>query len=254
MQLSVHLGVRWTVIRLAVPPASGSVGADQVKAEAVAVATGEDDIADIARDWRRELVKRVGEAPATGLFVEVLDLVSNSADPIPAERLYLPKPGSAKPSVRDQDGFAVLGQDQLEAMQELAVSAGAVVALEGKYPGIDSCRTPTDRPGCLQHRPLAASATFEIRPVHGEHGPAHAGEQRPGERPVDLCAFAVQVPVAEQPIDGFDVMLDVRAACAVSAELTQRRLAAENERLDYSDERRRPHRVRDDRPLLQPSC
>ena len=138
-------------------------------------------------------------------------------------------------------------------MQKLAVSAGAVVALEGKYPGVDSYRTPTDRNGCLQHRPLAASATFEIRPVHGEHGPAHAGEQRPGERPVDLCAFAVQVAIAEQPIDGFDVVLDVRAARPISAELTQRRLAAENERMDHSDERRRPHRMRNDRPLLQPS-
>jgi hypothetical protein len=63
----------------------------------------------------------------------------------------------------------------------------------------------------------------------------------------------VQVPIAEQPIDSFDVMFDVRAARTVSAELTQRRLAAENERLDHSNERRRPHRVRNDCPLLQPS-
>jgi hypothetical protein len=56
--------------------------------------------------------------------------------------------------------------------------------------------------------------------------------------------------VAEQSIDGFDVVLDVSAARAVSPELGQRGLAAQDERFHDADERRCSQRMPDDRPLL----
>jgi hypothetical protein len=63
----------------------------------------------------------------------------------------------------------------------------------------------------------------------------------------------MQVRVAEQSVDGFDVVLDVSGARAVSPELSERRLAAEDERLHDTNERRRALRVPDNRPLLEPS-
>jgi hypothetical protein len=63
----------------------------------------------------------------------------------------------------------------------------------------------------------------------------------------------VQVWVAEQSIDGLDVVLNVRAASSASPELGERRLAAEHERLHDADERPCSLRMPNNRPLLEPS-
>jgi hypothetical protein len=103
VQFAIHLGVWASGVLVSPSAVSGRVSADQVEAEAVAVPARQDDVADVAGDRRRVLVERIGETPATSLLVQVLDLVSNSSDPVPAHGLDRAEPRSSEAGIGDQD-------------------------------------------------------------------------------------------------------------------------------------------------------
>ena len=63
---------------------------------------------------------------------------------------------------------------------------------------------------------------LEITPVDNDHRVGHAGEQRPRQRRLDPLGIALQMHVAEQPIDPLDEVARLRPAAEASAELVQR--------------------------------
>jgi len=105
------------------------------------------------------------------------------------------------------------------------MSAGAVVAFERENTFVQRDGAPADRHRRFQHNPL--SAEFEVRPVHDDQRSTGPRQERPGQRPIDVVAFAMKVLVAEQSIDGLDLVLDARNAGEASTQLRQRELATE---------------------------
>jgi hypothetical protein len=137
VQFAMHFGVRASGVLLSSSALRGRVSAHQVEAEAVGVPARQDDVADVAGDRRSVLVERIGETPAPSLLVEILDLVSNSPDPVPAHGLDRAEPRTSEAGIGDQDRLAAVGQNELETAQELAMSIRAIVALERKHTRID---------------------------------------------------------------------------------------------------------------------
>ena len=62
----------------------------------------------------------------------------------------------------------------------------------------------------------------------------------------------MKMPVSQQPIDGFDVMLGVRRTAKAAAEVGQRQLAAREQSANDAQQRRRARRMSDDEPIGEP--
>ena len=60
------------------------------------------------------------------------------------------------------------------------------------------------------------------------------------------------MPISQQPIDGFDLMLRVRRAVEATPEVGKRQLAAVEQRAHDAQRRRRACRVADDQPIGEP--
>lgn len=58
----------------------------------------------------------------------------------------------------------------------------------------------------------------------------------------------MKMPVPQQPIDGFDLMLSVHRTAEAAAEVGQRQLAAREHGANDAQQRRRACRVADDEP------
>src|SRR5688572_6374470 len=111
MQPSIHrfAGARWTATRRASD--SRLVCTHEVKPEAVLMSSGQRDLTDVSRLGSRVGIQGVGEAPAPRFLAVVLDLVSNSADPVPAVGLHCAEPRSSEASVSHDYRLAARGQD-----------------------------------------------------------------------------------------------------------------------------------------------
>src|SRR4051812_47363024 len=123
---------------------SSSVCSNEVEAKPILVPARERHLADVPRHTRRLRIQRVSEAPSPRFLAVVLDLVSDSADPIPTVRLDIAEPGPTKPGVRDDDRAAVRRKNGVQGAQEFTMSAGAVVALEWEHALVQRDGAPAD--------------------------------------------------------------------------------------------------------------
>jgi hypothetical protein len=249
---AIQLGVGVSVSLLATPASRRSVRAYQIHTEAIAEAGRQEGLAEVAHHGSGQLVERVGERPAFGVFVEVFDLVSNSTYPIPSVRLDSGKPRPTEAGVGDDDRTTKIGQHSLESAEKLAVGTGTIVLLERKDACVNDDRAAAGWGSGLEHGPSPFLSALEVGPVHREHGPLTADEQRVRDSPVDATEFLVQQLVAEQAIHRLDVVLDVGSAAPASTEQRERCFPAEQQRLHDSDQSRDSRCVPNYCPILEP--
>ena len=252
MKPAIQLGVGISVRLLPATASRRSVRAYQVHTEAIAKAGRQEGLAEVTHHGSGQLVERVGEGPACGVFVEVFDLVSDSTDPIPSERLDSGKPRPTEAGVSDDDRATKLGQHGLESPEELAVDAGTIVLFERENTCVHDDRAAAGWRSGLEHGPSPLLSALEVGPVHREHGPLIADEQRVRDSPVDATELLMQELVAEQAIHGLDVVLDVGVAGATSTKQRERRLPAEQQPLHHSDQSRNSCCVPNYCPIFEP--
>jgi hypothetical protein len=107
-----------------------------------------------------------------------------------------------------------------------------------------------DRDRRLEQDELATR--LEVGPVDDDHRTLDAMQNRSRDRSVDSSALEMQRAIAEQPIDGLDVMLFKRVAASTTTEMGQRKLGATERRGDDANERGAPRLVLDESSLLEP--
>lgn len=130
------------------------------------------------------------------------------------------------------------------------MSAGAVVALEREHALVKRDGAPADRHGRLEHQPLPAE--LEVCPVDHDEGSLVSEQQGLNDRPIDAVALPLKMPISQQPIDGFDLMLRVRWAIEAAPEVGKRQLAAAEQCTHDAKQRRCACRVPDDQPIGEP--
>ena len=109
----MQTSIQPTVVRMLVTSArcaalSRWVGAYQIQIEAVSVPGRQCHLAHVANSCRGLFVKAVCKTPPARAFVEILDLVSNTPDPIPTKGFNLTKPWTAEAGVCNDDGTAIV--------------------------------------------------------------------------------------------------------------------------------------------------
>ena len=125
-----------------------------------------------------------------------------------------------------------------------------VVAPEREDPLVNRDRSAAYRHGGLEHQPL--SPELEVRPVDDDDGAQVSEQQRPSDRGIDAIALAVQVLVAKQAIDRFDLVLLLRRAIQTATQMGQRKLAACQQRSNHTGERGRPGGMPDHTSVFEP--
>ena len=106
MQPPVEAGVGAVAAAFPGSARTTTIGAHQVESAPVAMTLGQAALAEMT-DLRGGVgIERMGIAPAAGFGLEVLDAVTDAADPIPAQGLYISEPRAAEAGIGDHDGAA----------------------------------------------------------------------------------------------------------------------------------------------------
>ena len=138
----------------------------------------------------------------------------------------------------------------MESLKKAAVRAGVVVATYGVDFLVHRDGASADRYGCFEDEQLTAE--FAIAPIDDNDRALSTCKEHGGERAVDSRAFTVQMLIAEQAVDGLDVVFDEGITATCPAEMGQREFPAIEERLDDPQECTLSGTVADDGIAFEP--
>jgi hypothetical protein len=139
----------------------------------------------------------------------------------------------------------------VESEKELTMGLGAIVSTHRIDFFVEGHSASTHRHSRLKDEQSALE--FTVGPVDNDERSFNVGEQRVGDLGVDIDSLAMQMWVAEQSVDRFDVMLDEGAALAVTAEVGECEFSAIEQCFDHSKQRIEPCSVTDDVVAFEPS-
>lgn len=182
-------------------------------------------------------IDRGGVAPAV-VAARLLhfDPIAHAPHPVPAELLHCPEPGPAEPGIGDQDRTAARRQHLRQRLQETLVGARTVVSGQPVHFLVQRDRTPADRQRGGQHQPRVAG--LAIGPIDQDHRTLDPYQQPLRQCLIDLSALAMQVSIAEQPIDAFALVLGAALAAERATEMGQGQDAAEQQSFDRRQQAR----------------
>lgn len=150
--------------------------------------------------------------------------VPDPTEPMPAQRFDIPKPGTAKAGIGDDDGTNTFRQHLAQGQQKLVLHGARMlprnrmdflVDRQGKAMNPD--RGPQQLQGAIR---------AQVRPVDDHHRLTLHPNQQFAQQTIDWQPFLLAMPVAQQAIHALDPMPHVTSAFQTSPQCRKRQSTA----------------------------